>query len=133
MDNRNSICGVPFTASGDGATGPPFRLPRKRDQDEIDGPWERARGAGITFFSLEVTRGERGDRPPPLPVGWDRQVSAGQALPTSRVMGGGSQAERPGLWPQLCGAPSESARLPGPRFPDWSQTVLSSCEFLALR
>lgn len=64
MDNRNSICGVPFAASGDGATEAPFRLPRKRDQDEIDGPWERARGAGITFFSLEVTRGERGDRPP---------------------------------------------------------------------
>lgn len=79
------------------------------------------------------SREERGAIGPPLPVGWDRQVSAGQALPTSRVMGGGSRAERPGLWPQLRGAPSESARLPGPRFPDWSQTVLSSCEFLALR
>lgn len=76
MDNRNSICGVPFAASGDGATGPPFRLPRKRDQDEIDGPWERARGQELRSSPLK-SREERGALGPPLPVGWDRQVSAG--------------------------------------------------------
>lgn len=49
------------------------------------------------------SREERGAIGPPLPVGWDRQVSAGQALPTSRVMGGGPRAERPGSGPSSAG------------------------------